>query len=1009
MKIYYHFYPTCPACHEPHVSGATLERSGNDLKCSSCGAHFRKGVDLVSSGKFSKTVDAVIRSEGERARNELTRIPLLWEVRPNIVEDGYIRWLRKIEKGRFLITWPWKEVKFIPLLLSEYLLNNPDKKAVVVGEVAGNSDRDETGVPAINEVYNSLIYLESPETDDIGREFREEMKKLDWKCVFLKKKVVHYLIKEVGSRGHRTEDICIDTLTKCKNKLIKEIKLDFGEKSIRCVTRKINSEWRKKTLNTDGFIDIKLDEREQWMGKKLNYKKQWLWNVLLNSRKIRRLSRMIPAASLKDPESVRTGSERLFFISSEMEPQIIFSLIESIRPHLLIIQNVDDFMKDAVFGGDRSRALFDFLTRSRNFLILMFSTNPDVRYLYGINCSGEYVEDYSVDNYDIIPHTWDSEIIVEKIKSRLEKGDYGYPNPVSSRFEELHSIRRVPELEYIRIDSLDELEDLLEEVTPLVDDSLRSDVKRYIYDLRKTPLLVMGDYTRPEVFRRRGRVSGHEITYDYLISLIHEVCDEERFKKIKGSIDRIYRTESGPINPIMEKMSEKISELLQNEDNSVTVVVHRYDIRGTEKLLRSLGYGDYIPQKLAVCSWSDLSQRERELGENTGYYVLSTLPPSFEYPMSSSRVRKIIFVGGRRFTEKIETIIKHRLAEQARRPLYLLTENDPAPVLLREILKDVEIPSNETIRNLTDEIIVEFEGSISRSCFSAGKAGTYHPAIKPGEKALLVVDAGGNGVFIPEGTSLLVRADGKLSELEIGDISSDKKLPRELTGKEILLDRRGLYSSFRADFIKFMMDYGKKVTFRKGPYTWSGFHSLFSDAIQWIDIIRRAINEHSYRKKIPYEVAENKISEYLSSLDLTAKDPGYIRSWWNRYEVILTESGSYNLYRVEHPKSPDDLVRIYKGISGLLSEVMIDPADALKCYAASIVIQHFRRSLLKGKIKDISPSLRGLYNRLEDKIKNIVEESETFKVNLAYTVEITKEIEPFRVIENYGDYFRAVR
>lgn len=523
-------------------------------------------------------------------------------------------------------------------------------------------------------------------------------------------------------------------------------------------------------------------------------------------------------------------------------------------------------------------------------------------------------------------------------------------------------------------------------------------------------MLVMGDYTRPEVFRRRGRVSGHEITYDYLISLIHEVCDEERFKKIKGSIDRIYRTENGPINPIMEKMSEKISELLQNkEDNSVTVVVHRYDIRGTEKLLRSLGYGDYIPQKLAVCSWSDLSQRERELGENTGYYVLSTLPPSFEYPMSSSRVRKIIFVGGRRFTEKIETIIKHRLAEQARRPLYLLTENDPAPVLLREILKDVEIPSNETIRNLTDEIIVEFEGSISRSIFSAGKAGTYHPAIKPGEKALLVVDAGGNGVFIPEGTSLLVRADGKLSELEIGDISSDKKLPRELTGKEILLDRRGLYSSFRADFIKFMMDYGKKVTFRKGPYTWSGFHSLFSDAIQWIDIIRRAINEHSYRKKIPYEVAENKISEYLSSLDLTAKDPGYIRSWWNRYEVILTESGSYNLYRVEHPKSPDDLVRIYKGISGLLSEEMIDPADALKCYAASIVIQHFRLSLLKGKIKDISPSLRGLYNRLEDKIKNIVEESETFKVNLAYTVEITKEIEPFRVIENYGDYFRAVR
>jgi len=963
---------------------------------------------MVSSEKFPKTVDAIVRSEGERARNKLTRVPLLWSVRPNTVEYEYIRWLREIEKGRFLITWPWREVRFIPLLLAEYLLSNPDKKAVVVGEIRNNPDSDVIDAPTIDDVFDSLIYLELPKVKEIDDDIRKEMKKLDWRDVFKKKKVVHYLIKVVGSRKHQTEDICFDTLTKCKNRIVREIKRDFGENVIRkiMIKKMKDHEWRKNILNTDGFIDIKLEEREQWMGRKLNYKKQWLWDVLLNLRNIRRLSRVIPAVSLNDPENESYGSERLFFISSEMEPRIMFRLIEVVRPHLLIIQNVDDFMKDAVFYGDRSRALFDFLARSGVSLILMFSTNPDVRYLYGINYSGEYAGDYSVNNYNIIPHTWDSEIIVEELKNRSEKGDYGYPNPVSSRFEELPGIGRVPELEYIRIDSLDKLEDLLEEVAPLVDDGLRSDVRKYIYDLRKTPLLIRGDYTRPEVFRRRGRVSGHEITYDYLISLIHEVCDVERFKKIKGSIDSIYGTESGQINPIMEKMSEKISELLQNEDSSVTVVVHRYDIRGTEKVLRSLGYGDYIPQKLVVCSWNDLSQREQELGENTKHYVISTLPPSVEYPVSSSRVRKIIFVGGRRFTEKIETIIKHRLAEQACRPLYLLSENDPAPSLLRKMLKDAGIPSNETIQNLTDEIIVEFEESIGRSYFSAGKAQTYHPAIKPGEKALLVVDIGGNGVFIPEGTSLLIRTDGKLSELEIGDISSNKKLLRRLTGKEMLLDRQGLYSSFRADFIKFMMDYGKKVTFRKGPYSWSGFHSLFSDAVQWIDIIRRAINKYSYKEKISYEEAENKISEYLSSLGLTAKDPGYIRRWWNRYEIILTESGSYKLYRVEHPKSPDDLVRIYKGIGALLPELMIDPADALRCYAASILIQHFRRLLLKGKIKDISPSFRGLYNLIEREIRNIVEKSETFKIGFVDIVEIRKEVEPFKVMKGLDEYIK---
>ncbi len=1004
MRTYYHFYPTCPSCNEPHVDGSALKVSGDELVCSSCHANFRKYVDLESHRKFSKTINAATGAGKGGTIINFPTIPPPWKIKLNIIEDEYVSWIKQIETGSFLITWPWKDVKFIPVLLGEYLLNNPGRKAAVIGKFKDNSDvKDVIGVPAINEVFDSLIYTELPELTKIDDKIIErEMKQFSYKNICNKKKVVNYVVKEMGSRGYRREDLCIDTPTKCKNRVVKEIKDVFGKDSIRELKIKKNTDngWKKIT-NEKGFVDIKLVQREQWMCRELKYKKQWLWNVLLNWRKFSRLSRVIPAVLLKDPERLSWGGERLFFISSEID--FPFGLVESIKPHLLIIQNIDDFMYDAVYTGRRSKVLFDFLSRFRNSLTLMFSTNPEVRYLYGINYPGEYTKNYGVNNQDFITHTWDSEIIVNKIRSKLIKNDPGYSTPASSRPEELPVTGRIPETEYIRIDSLDGIDDLIHELLILVDNDLKPYVKRYIYDLRKTPLLVRGDYTKPEVFRRGSRSSGYMITYDYLISLIFDRCDEERFKKIKGSIDRIYATESGTGNPILVKMSERISELLRNEDNFVTVIVHKYDVRGTEKLLRDMGYNDYIPKKLTVCSWSDLPRRGLELTNEVIHYVISTLPPSLEYEISSSGIRKIIFVGGRRFTEKIEGIMKYRLAEQSRRPLYRLSNERPAPRLLKEILQEEDIPSNEDILDLTDEIIVELEESSSNSHGEIG--GTHHPvALKPGEKAILVVSTDRNGVFIPEGTSLLVKDGSKVNELAINDVFSDTKILSKLTGKEILLYTGRLYFSFREDFMKLMMNYGKKIRFKKGPYSWEGFHELFSDAIHWIDLIKRAINVYSSRNSISYEEAEDKISGYLSSLSLTAKDPGYIKSWWSRSVAVLTESGSYDLYRVEHPKSLNDLVKIYTGIGSLLPELNVDPADARRSYAASIFIQKFRRSVLKEETGEVSFSLKGLHSRILYEVNKVISRAETFRVNLVNAVKIAKEVEPFKLMIDFENY-----
>jgi len=1005
MRIYYHLYPTCPNCHEPHVNGSPLERIDNEnLKCSSCGAHFRSRIDLFSSDRFVNTVDAVINNEGERAEDYLSDLPLVWGIGANRIEGEYIRWMDKIDRGKFLITWPWKTVRFIPLLVSEYLLNNPTKKVVVVGDIYSNSSSEtEIAVPGIKEVFDNLIYLEGLERNDIDESIKKETGRFDRRFVLQKRKVIHTVIHRIGTHD-RGEEVCDQNFTKCKNRLIKEIKEDYGEESIRNIDeRKMKGESiikHVKTRNPDGLIDIKLKEREQWTGE-LRYKKEWLWNVLLNPEKIRRLNRMISATVLKEPEEggLDGSDKRLFFVSSEMSPNTIFNLVKKTTPDLVVIPNTDDFMKDVIYGGEKSMALFSFLKDCENSLVLMFSTDPDVRHLYGINRTEKYAGEHNV-----TPHTWDSEILIERIRDEWGNHESKYSNPASSRWEDLSEGGRIPEVEYIEIKTLDDLDVFLDRVSStLADEDVKRDIRKYIYDLKRSPLFVRGDYDkRVDVFRRRGNFL-ETVTYDYMMSLIHEgMGDEEEFRSMKELIDKIYNIESADtINPLMKEITGKVGDLLKENDNFITVVVHGYDVKGTEKLLRERGLDVYMPQRLSVCSWGNLSQRELDIADNAEHYVISTLPPSLAYSIYSGHVKRFVFIGSENNIKKIETIVKNRLTEAISRPIYLLSENDPAPELLKTVLKTVGIPSNEVLQNISNEIIVEFEdlGHFIGTPHFRGEGS--HPCINSGEHAILVVGINGKGMFIPSGASLFIKDDHMLAEISLDNISSDRDLRTLLENKEIQVDRHGIYISFKSIFIKNMMAHGKKVIFRKGPYEWNGFHSLFNDAIGWILILEKAVRGYSYKKEITSEEAEMKFAEYISSLNLTAKNPDYIKGWWSNYETITTEYGVYPLYDVEHPRSRDDARKLYNGINDILPEMMLDPANAEKSYIASIIIQNFRRSLLKGDIRDINPSLHQLYTQLEKEIKSIVETSPVFKVNLAYNVEIVKEVEPFRVMDDY--------
>jgi hypothetical protein len=523
---------------------------------------------------------------------------------------------------------------------------------VVVGDISSDLS-DETGitVPGIKEVFDNLIYLEEPERDDFDESIRREMRKFDRRFVLQKKTVIHYVIHRVGTR-YRVEEVCDQGFTKCKNRLMDEIKTIYGDDTVRKMDgRKMKRGSivkRVKTRNPDGFIDLKLEEREQWMGE-LRYKKEWLWNVLLNSKKMKRLNRIIPIAVLKEPEEEELDGidKRLFFVPSERSPNTIFNIVKKTAPDLVVIENTDDFMKDVIYGGEKSRAFFSFLKDCENSLVLMFSTDPDVRHLYGINRTEKYAGEYLTDG------------------------------------------GRIPEVEYIEIETLDDLDVFLDGVSStLADEDVKRDIRKYIYDLKRSPLFVRGDYEKPEVFRRRGNFL-ETITYDYMMSLIHErMGDEEEFRSMKELIDKIYNIESADtINPLMKEITGKAGDLLKEKDNFITVVVHGYDVKGTEKLLREMGLDEYMPQRLSVCSWGNLSPRELDIAYNTEHHVISTLPPSLAYSIYFGHVKKFVFIGSGNNVKKIETIVKNRLTETISRPIYLISENDPAPELLKTVLK----------------------------------------------------------------------------------------------------------------------------------------------------------------------------------------------------------------------------------------------------------------------------------------------------------------------------------
>jgi len=944
----------------------------------------------------------------EKTKEYLENFPLVWKIELNCIEREYSEWIKDLREGKYLITWPWKEVKFIPILALEYLRKNPEKTMAVIGEISNEYSDGEDVIPppGINEVLNHMFYVENVDTNDFPSDIQGEMRSFNRKDVIRKKEVIGYdmrttITDTIGSYEY-ISDFSDEPFKECRNRLIQEVVSSHGEGSIHKISERKDQKHdpHVQILNLDGFVDIKLEKREQWMGE-LNYDVQVLWNVLLHSCDIRSIKKDISIhvfeGNINEYEFDRTN---LFLIPSEIQVQEIFRLLNRIRADIIIIQNVDFFMKDKIYGGGGSYYLLKFLSEYDG-TILMFSTEPDVRHLYGINSS-----DSIVNELDLIPHTWDSEILFEMIKKKGDEKCSIYPNPISSRWNEIPPVGEIPEVEWIELKSLDVLDMVIERVHSILGkDRIVRDIEKYIQSLQKSPLLLKGDSTEPHIFKRRGE-SGEMIHYYIIENELHEATGGgKEFSEIMELINGVY--ENGfqhNFNPILKKMSDILNEILSMDEYYVTIIVNRYDIQGTERLLCNMNYDKYIPERLNICSWGNLQKREMKILEEAIHYVISTLSPYLTYSLFSTKVKKFFFIGSHKEIEKNKKIIEYRLTETRRQPIHLLSEQLCAPGLLRSTLNDVDITPEE-IQEYSEKLLLQFSETQSSLSEYSSLAEAHSSSIEKGENAILVIDEFQRGMFIPQDITLFLSSPAGISDVNLRK-KSEKSLNKELKNKEILIDKLGFYISYRSIFIKYMLIHGNNITFRKGLFQWRGFVNLYIDSVQWIKVIERVIEKLSQKKSINHRGAEESIARFLSTLGLTAKNPDYIRRWWSTYETIPINDKIYHLYNVEHPRKRGDVIKIYLSLNEILPEMNLNPVDAERSYSASILIQNFRKSILREDLKTIDPSYYHLCENIGREIRKITEESPTFEVNNLYKVKVIRKVEAFRVLDEFETYIK---
>lgn len=992
MYNYFHLFPTCPKCHEPHYKGTSIKQISQDMLCqkcgdncrknfcegdiykergekyndlfycSNCGAVFRKYLDFKEFKKLSDFIN--------NSKDFNSKVPLFWNINLNDIEKEYINWINKID-GKYLITWPWKEVKFIPILTAEYLFMNPKSKIVIIDDIDKNKDNI-FFKPNSLELFENLVY--SPTMASYDDNLKEEWDRLfSEKNIFKKLNQFHYHINV--ERGHELPEIPRDhsevsigsTLKQYNGIIIKRFIEEFGEDCVKSDI--VDGKNVNRYANEKGFIDFKFSYNYSWTAKRTILSKHMFLENIVNINNFNRLKDKIKFMSILDNEiDLDLNNEsQLYFISQNRED--IFSLIHGINPSLIIFANSDKFIIDSTIFYRESDENFLSFIEDTDSNFLLFSNSKDVRNLYGFNNFDKFI-----DKYSIKVHTWDSGIVLNNFS---EQSRNKIKTAGSSSFNDIEEISDF-DFELVEVEELTNFQLL---ISKIYSETKNYNYFKFLYRLSKSPLLINSSFFDLN-FNIKNSDVDYEIILEYLDNTNKELSDE-----LLSIYENHYKSDS---NPLIYSIMNCIEEISQNSSrkNIKLVLYNREEIKAFKKIMELKGVLEEF-HDIEIITWNKLNKFDDDL------IVITTTPPFITYELYHSKISKFYFIGGDKFLKDTSDMINYRMDLNFCRPV-LFREDWDIPELLENTL-----PKNDEFEH---DFLLDIINDYSNEEKVAHKLDIeYEPQnrfIESGEKVLMLINNKNEGLFLSLRCNVMYKHDQQI--IDNLHINKNTSYEIELKDKELIINNSNFMLSYNDLFDTFMIKNCNGIKISSKFHTWDNYTDLILSVYDWrnkLNDIVSSTEDHdesqNFKEDLAIELAKSKIF---------ANNPDYIKKFWlsDPQRIIKTDSIILKIYDIETPKgSLNDLIEIFNIISKYVPSIDFQESS-FKNHLAIKQMRYLRKTFFKrNKVPII---YRHLCAKFWKELEYIVKKQDSFKVIAIKKETLVKPVVPFKKYNDYNEY-----